>query len=124
MAMLERVCSGVNPVAFYGSVWKCVDENSLVRLAAINLVLSRYDRRLSMEDQLHLLGPDVDLVVRALSACFHDGTVPVQRSALDLLVVGFPLHEPPLGREDMMSVATAALSVVLKRDISLNRFVR
>ncbi|CAG0914057.1 unnamed protein product [Notodromas monacha] len=121
VTLLDNICGRVNPCSFYGSVWKCAFENNSVRLAAVNLILSRFNRKLSMEDQLHLLGPDLDLVVAALSTCFQEGGVLVQRAALDLLVAGFPLREPPLGRSDMITVATAAVSVVLRRDVSLNR---
>jgi hypothetical protein len=47
----------------------------------------------------------------------------VQRSALDLLMVCFPMHNNQLLYADMVRLVTAALSTILRRDMSLNRYV-
>lgn len=59
--------------------------------------------------------------VTALSAGVQDSSVLVQRSALDLLLVGFPVHNSQLTYEHMVSLVTAALITILRRDMSLNR---
>ncbi len=53
----------------------------------------------------------------------QDASVLVQRSALDLLILAFPLHEtaPLLSEEDVVRVVAASCSVLLRRDMSLNR---
>ncbi|KAH7947870.1 hypothetical protein HPB52_016426 [Rhipicephalus sanguineus] len=48
---------------FYGSLWKCVLCNPGIRQAAINFIVSHYNRRLSMEDQLYVIGTDIDCMV-------------------------------------------------------------
>ena len=53
----------------------------------------------------------------------QDSSVLVQRSALDLLLVGFPMHNSQLTRPDMAKLATAAIKAVLRRDMSLNRYI-
>lgn len=63
-SLLEKVCTGVGPRQFYGKLWECISTNSGVRLAAITYVLSHFDKRLSMEDQLHIMGTNVDIMVR------------------------------------------------------------
>jgi hypothetical protein len=61
------------------------------------------------------------LQVNALCAAVQDSSVLVQRSALDLLLVGFPMHNSQLVRTDMARLVTAALVTILRRDMSLNR---
>jgi hypothetical protein len=61
------------------------------------------------------------LQVNALCAGVQDSSVLVQRSALDLLLVGFPMHNSQLVRMDMVRLVTAALVTILRRDMSLNR---
>lgn len=59
--------------------------------------------------------------VNALCAGVQDSSVLVQRSALDLLLVGFPMHNSHLVRSDMVRLVTSALATILRRDMSLNR---
>lgn len=61
--------------------------------------------------------------VNGLCACVHDSSVLVQRSALDLLQVGFPMHNSQLLKSDMTRLVTASLATILRRDMSLNRSV-
>ena len=56
-------------------------------------------------------------------ACVQDSSVLVQRSALDLLMLGFPMHNSHLTTDDMTRLVTAALTTILRRDMSLNRLV-
>ncbi|KAJ8938330.1 hypothetical protein NQ318_007043 [Aromia moschata] len=99
----------------------CVANNSPVRLAAISYVLTHYSRKLPMEDQLYLMGHDIGLMVSGLCAAVQDASVLVQRSALDLLMVCFPMQNKQLLYADMVRLVTAALSTILRRDMSLNR---
>ncbi|CAH1968105.1 unnamed protein product [Acanthoscelides obtectus] len=119
--LLENVCEGVEPPYFYTCIWQCVANNSPVRLPAISYVLAHYSRKLSMEDQLYLMGNDIGLMVSGLCAAVQDSSVLVQRSALDLLMVCFPMQNKQLLYADMVRLVTAALSTILRRDMSLNR---
>lgn len=58
-----------------------------------------------------------------LCAAVQDSSVLVQRSALDLLMVCFPMQNKQLLYADMVRLVTAALSTILRRDMSLNRSV-
>ncbi|XP_060520914.1 protein dopey-1 homolog [Cylas formicarius] len=119
--LLENVCEGVDPPYFYTCMWQCVTNNSPVRLPAITYVLAHYSRKLPMEEQLHLLGHDIGLMISGLCAAVQDSSVLVQRSALDLLMVCFPMQNKQLLYADMVRLVTAALSTILRRDMSLNR---
>ncbi len=59
--------------------------------------------------------------IQALCSSMQDSSVLVQRSALDFLLVAFPMHNSQLVRPDMIKVITATIKVVLRRDMSLNR---
>ncbi|XP_046668094.1 protein dopey-1 homolog isoform X3 [Homalodisca vitripennis] len=120
-SLLEKVCEGVGAAHFYGCLWDCLASNAAVRLPAISFALAHYDRRLSTEDQLHIMGTNIDVMVAGLCACVHDSSVLVQRSALDLLLIGFPMHNSQLLKSDMVRLVTASLATILRRDMSLNR---
>ncbi|XP_067010621.2 protein dopey-1 homolog [Anabrus simplex] len=120
-SLLEKVCDGVGASHFYGCLWDCLASNSGIRLPAISYVLSHFNKKLCMEDQLYIMGTNIDVMVTALCTAVQDNSVLVQRSALDLLLVGFPMHNSQLVRSDMVRLVTAALVTILRRDMSLNR---
>ena len=59
--------------------------------------------------------------VQALCSALQDSSVLVQRITLDFLLLAFPMHNGQLTRKDLAKVVEAALNVVLRRDMSLNR---
>ncbi|XP_023718221.1 protein dopey-1 homolog isoform X2 [Cryptotermes secundus] len=120
-SLLEKVCDEVGRNHFYGCLWECLASNSGIRLPAISFVLSHFNKKQAMEDQLYVIGTNIDVMVNALCAAVQDSNVLVQRNALDLLLVGFPMHNSQLVRADMVRLVTAALVAVLRRDMSLNR---
>lgn len=120
-SLLEKVCDGVGAEHFYACLWDCLASNSGIRLPAILFVLSHFNKKLPMEEQLYIMGTKVDIMITAICAGVQDSSVLVQRSALDLLLVGFPVHNSQLCRDDMVSLLTSALVTILRRDMSLNR---
>ncbi|KAK9507537.1 hypothetical protein O3M35_007370 [Rhynocoris fuscipes] len=120
-SLLEKVCEGVGPVHFYGCLWDCLASNSCVRLPAISFLLAHFNKKLPTEDQPHIMGSNIETMVCGLMACVQDSSVLVQRCALDLLLLGFPMHNSHLTTEDMIRLVTASLSTILRRDMSLNR---
>ena len=69
--------------------------------------------------------PEPGLLIRCFATGLQDEQPLVQRGFLDLLVSHLPLHAPTLqahvAPKDLDILVTAALSVVLRRDMSLNR---
>lgn len=120
-ALLENVCEGVGPSHFYGCIWDCLASNSCVRLPAIAYILAHFDKKLPTEDQAHIMGNNIDVMVCGLIACIEDSSILVQRCALDLLIIGFPMHSCHMTNDDMIRLVTAALVTILRRDMSLNR---
>lgn len=120
-ALLEKVASAVEQSVFYSALWGSILTSGSVRLPAISFVLLHLNRKLSMEDQLYIIGSDIELMVEAVSTSVQDSSVLVQRSTLDLILFCFPFHMSQATRPDMIRILSAALHVVLRRDMSLNR---
>ncbi|XP_067845265.1 protein dopey-1 isoform X2 [Heptranchias perlo] len=119
--LLEKVAAAVEQSAFYSALWGSILTSPAVRLPGITFVLSHLNRKLSMEDQLYIIGSDIELMVEAVSVSVQDSSVLVQRSTLDLILFCFPFHLFQATRPDMIQILSAALHVVLRRDMSLNR---
>ncbi|XP_066558430.1 protein dopey-1 isoform X2 [Amia ocellicauda] len=119
--LLEKVASAVEQSAFYSALWGSILTSPAVRLPGITYVLLHLNRKLSMEDQLYIIGSDIELMVEAVSTSVQDSSVLVQRSTLDLILFCFPFHMSQATRPDMIRILSAALHVVLRRDMSLNR---
>ncbi|KAM8952672.1 protein DOP1A isoform 2-T2 [Pelodytes ibericus] len=119
--LLEKVASAVEQSAFYSALWGSLLTSPSVRLPGITYVLAHLNRKLSMEDQLYVIGSDIELMVEAVSTSVQDSSVLVQRSTLDLILFCFPFHMSQATRPDMIRILSAALRVVLRRDMSLNR---
>ncbi|XP_036270723.1 protein dopey-1 isoform X14 [Pipistrellus kuhlii] len=86
--LLEKVAAAVDQSAFYSALWGSLLTSPAVRLPGITYVLAHLNRKLSMEDQLYIIGSDIELMAT---------------------------------RPDMIRILSAALHVVLRRDMSLNR---
>ncbi|MEJ1285615.1 hypothetical protein NN561_016611 [Cricetulus griseus] len=119
--LLEKVAAAVEQSAFYSALWGSLLTSPAVRLPGITYVLAHLNRKLSMEDQLYIIGSDIELMVEAVSTSVQDSSVLVQRSTLDLILFCFPFHMSQATRPDMVRILSAALHVVLRRDMSLNR---
>ena len=119
--LLKKVCDGVTKEFFYGSIWRCVFNNPSVRLPAVSFVTSQFNKKKSLEDQLYFMGTSLETLVNGVCTALLDPNVLVQRAILDLLLCCFPMHNSQMVREDMISITTAAVTVLLRRDISLNR---
>ncbi|XP_045609730.2 protein DOP1A isoform X1 [Procambarus clarkii] len=119
--LLSRVAEGVGQAEFFGCLWDCVWGNSGVRLPAISHIMACYNKKLSTEDQLYILGTNIDITVSALCQAMEDSSVMVQRAALDLTLAALPMHNTQLLQPDLVRIVTSAILVLLRRDMSLNR---
>uniref|UniRef100_A0A3Q3EAX4 DOP1 leucine zipper like protein A n=1 Tax=Labrus bergylta TaxID=56723 RepID=A0A3Q3EAX4_9LABR len=96
--LLEKVAAAVEQSAFYSALWGSILTSPAVRLPGVSFVLLHLNRKLSMEDQLYVIGSDIELMNQSLLFCCVQAT-----------------------RPDMIRILSAALHVVLRRDMSLNR---
>lgn len=63
--LLEKVAAAVEQSAFYSALWGSILNSPAVRLPGVSFVLLHLNRKLSMEDQLYVMGSDIELMVRA-----------------------------------------------------------
>lgn len=61
--LLEKVAAAVDQSAFYSALWGSLLTSPAIRLPGITYVLSHLNRKLSMEDQLYIIGSDIELMV-------------------------------------------------------------
>lgn len=73
------------------------------------------------DDQLYLIGLDVDVMIYAMCENLQDENVLTQRATLDILIFCFPLSSLPVSRSDAQQVMSSAVNILLRRDMSLNR---
>ncbi|CAH1711783.1 unnamed protein product [Chironomus riparius] len=121
--LLNRVCSAVNPMHFYTCLWESVATNSSIRLPAITYVIDNFNKRLGINEQIFLIGKNIDLMISGLCSCLNDSVILVQRNTLEFLLLGFPLHTTILSQIDLIKLVTIGLNTILRRDMSLNRRV-
>ncbi|KAF6775906.1 hypothetical protein AHF37_04954, partial [Paragonimus kellicotti] len=101
--MMEMFCAAVGPKFFYTCLWKLLIDVPSVR---------------------HIL-------LESLCCLFGDSILLVQRDALDFLQIALPIHlhaspnvtiaNGPLSTAELSALCSCALSVLLRRDASLNR---
>nr|CAB3239497.1 protein dopey-1 [Phallusia mammillata] len=119
--ILKKLCGNVGHLEFYSAIWRSILCSSSARLPAIQLVLRRFDKRRTTDDQLYIIGSDINVMVRALCESFQDASVLVQRASFDVLISICPLSSIPVSKEDCCSLLIAAVQCILRRDMSLNR---
>lgn len=120
-SLLNQVCAAVDPAYFYTCLWECVSTNASIRLPAISYLLDHFNRKLSMQEQLSLMGKSHDVLMAGLCACLNDPVILVQRNTLEFLLIGFPMHTTLLSGADFTRLVTNGLNTILRRDMSLNR---
>lgn len=75
-------------------------------------------------DISEIVGKDIGLMIRAFAAALEDDNLLVRRGTLDLLLQAMRLDSLAIRKaqaEDRAIIMRAAIGVVLRRDISLNR---
>lgn len=125
LMLLERLSQTVDKAYFFQCIWLVLITQSSLRAPAINFISKRMPQAESKIELEAAVGEDSGLMVRGFSATFEDGQILVLRSLLDILIARFPLHQPiakeAIRREDLVLLVRATLTVVLRRDMSLNR---
>jgi hypothetical protein len=137
--ILDRFKSLFGGAGSEGIFWQCLFLASITspsrRLGALAYLTRRLPKlgpnmsRLaddgSPEGVMALTNPEPGLLIRCFSTGLSDEQTLVQRMFLDLLVTHLPLnasfYKERVTTEDMKVLVTAAVSVVLRRDMSLNR---
>ena len=68
--LLEKFADAFGLDHFYSNFWASLHSSPNIRLAGTSFLLNHIDKSRSMEDQLHLLGNDLGLLVRDIAPIF------------------------------------------------------
>lgn len=122
MLIIDKFAKCIGHADFYHSLWLCLICSPSLRRAGIHYLLRRTPNLAARpEDVAQFLGNDSALLVRALSAALDDKDLLVQRGVLEFLVTQFSLKQKLFSEDDKLFLVRAALGVVLRKDMSLNR---
>ncbi|XP_014887595.1 protein dopey-2 isoform X1 [Poecilia latipinna] len=128
-ALLVKLSLLVGQQVFFGALWGSMLVTPMVRLPASVFVVTHFDRMAPLSQQTYMLGYGHHAVIKSVCLSLQDSNVLVQRNMLEVLLYFFPFAtcldpaEPSvaLSADDMITVASAALLTLLRRDMSLNR---
>ncbi|KAF8313993.1 hypothetical protein DL93DRAFT_1101270 [Clavulina sp. PMI_390] len=126
LSILDKLSRSVSPEFFFQNMWLVLMTTPAARSPAINYLSRRMPQPKSGEDLLARLGGDVGLVVRAFAMALEDEHLLVKRGILDLMNQSVRMDGPVMSHansEDKAYIMNAAIGVVLRRDVSLNRRV-
>ncbi|KAI9570154.1 Dopey, N-terminal-domain-containing protein [Boletus coccyginus] len=122
--LLDRLSGTVSPVFFIQNVWLVMITMSSARGTAPNFLSRRLPRLHADEGITLIVERDIGLMIRAFAAALEDDNFLVRRSALGILLQTMRIDSAAIKRakpEDAAILTKAAISVVLRRDLSLNR---
>ncbi|KAF8665364.1 hypothetical protein AX16_000383 [Volvariella volvacea WC 439] len=124
LSLLDRLSGTVSPSFFFQNIWLVMLATPSARGTSLNLLSRRLPRLNPNEDIAAVVGDDIGLMIRAFAAALEDENLLVRRGALDLLLQSIRVDSVAIQRaqaEDRAIIMRAATSVVLRRDLSLNR---
>ncbi|KIK71711.1 hypothetical protein GYMLUDRAFT_33858 [Collybiopsis luxurians FD-317 M1] len=124
LSLLDRLSGTVSPSFFFQNIWLIMLTTPSARGTALNFLSRRLPPLHGLEDITSIVGSDIGLMIRAFAAALEDENLLVRRSALDLLLQSMRVDSTAVKRasaDDRTILMRAAVSVVLRRDLSLNR---
>ncbi|KAJ7665387.1 Dopey, N-terminal-domain-containing protein [Mycena polygramma] len=124
LSLLDRLSGTVSPAFFFQNIWLVMLTTPSARGTALNLLARRLPRLNAGEDITVIIGRDIGLMIRAFAAALEDDNLLVRRGALDLLLQSLRVDSAAIHKaqsDDRTILMRAATSVVLRRDLSLNR---
>ncbi|KAI1316511.1 hypothetical protein EDD11_009924 [Mortierella claussenii] len=119
--IIDSLRKAVDETFFFQCMWLILITSSPHRGPALHYLGRRMPLLTNTEDVAFVLGDDAGLMVRAFSATVGDSQLLVQRAMLDLMVVHFPVSNGLIEHNDLIILVKAAVGVVLRKDMSLNR---
>ncbi|KAI8640170.1 Dopey, N-terminal-domain-containing protein [Parasitella parasitica] len=121
--LIESVSETVELPFFYSCMWLVMIGSPSLRPPALNYLLRKLPKIIDREAVALVLGgkENVSLMVRAFASTLNDQQLLVQRGMLELLVQNFMLRSRMIPHDDLVILMRAALSIVLRKDMSLNR---
>ncbi|KAK3825766.1 MAG: Dopey, N-terminal-domain-containing protein [Benniella sp.] len=121
LEIIDNLRKAVDESFFFQCMWLVLINSSPHRGPALQYLARKMPLLTNTEDVAFVLGDDAGLMVRAFSATVVDSQLLVQRAMLDLMVVHFPISNGLIENNDLVVLVKAAVGVVLRKDMSLNR---
>ncbi|KAJ3234216.1 hypothetical protein HDU78_005944 [Chytriomyces hyalinus] len=121
MKMFDTLMVNLGTPYFLHCMGLAVISGNRVRGAAMNYLLRRLPKFTAKKELHGILGDESIVMSRALGCALEDKQILVQRGALELLVVHFPLEADLFPTSEIEILMRSAVGVVLRKDISLNR---
>ncbi|KZT08595.1 uncharacterized protein LAESUDRAFT_757319 [Laetiporus sulphureus 93-53] len=124
LSLLDRISGTVSQSYFFQNIWLIMLTMPSARGTSLNFLSRRLPTLKADEDISFIVGRDIGLMIRAFSTALEDDDLLVRRGALDLLLQSLRIDGVAFRRaqhEDRTILMHAASSVVLRRDLSLNR---
>ncbi|KAI8088322.1 Dopey, N-terminal-domain-containing protein [Thamnidium elegans] len=121
--LLENLSETIELPFFYSCMWLVMISNPSLRSPALNYLLRKLPKISDREAVAVVIGgkENLSLMIRAFASTLSDQQVLVQRSILELLVQNFMLKSRMIPNDDLVILMRAALGIVLRKDMSLNR---
>ncbi|KAH6916730.1 Dopey, N-terminal-domain-containing protein [Coprinopsis sp. MPI-PUGE-AT-0042] len=124
VGLLDNLATSVAMSFFFQNIWLVMLTTPAARGTAVNYLSRRLPRVNADEDITEIVGKDIGLMIRAFAAALEDDNLLVRRGTLDLLLQVMKIDSLAIKKaqaEDRAIIMRAAIGVVLRRDISLNR---
>ncbi|ORX53715.1 hypothetical protein BCR36DRAFT_348582 [Piromyces finnis] len=119
--LMNKLCDIVGKEYFYHCLFLGIISSSSQRLYAFSYILKIFKKPNSAEEMKSIFAGNIVICSRCIAASLVDDDLLVQRSALELLVSYLPVCYEPFSDEDLDIVVASAITVVLRKDMSLNR---
>lgn len=120
ISLLGSFSENMDKKIFYTTLWGCVCTSPSIRLPAVTFIMTRLSKK-GVGNKEYLLGNDIPLMVQAVGVSLGDSSVLAQRSTLDFILAFLPMDTLYLTPKEKVALVAAALEVLLRRDMSLNR---
>ncbi|KAI0756510.1 Dopey, N-terminal-domain-containing protein [Daedaleopsis nitida] len=124
LALLDRLAGTISQSFFFQNIWLVMLTTPRARGTALSYLSRRLPPFKSDEDITPIVGSDLGLMIRAFSAALEDDDLLVRRGALDILLQSLHIDGVAVKKaqdDDRAILMRAATSVVLRRDLALNR---
>ncbi|KAG2022683.1 hypothetical protein CC2G_000411 [Coprinopsis cinerea AmutBmut pab1-1] len=124
IGLLDKLSGAVSISFFFQNVWLVMLTTPSARGTAVNYLSRRLPKLNADEDISEIVGKDIGLMIRAFAAALEDDNLLVRRGTLDLLLQAMKIDSLAIRKaqaDDRAIIMKAAIGVVLRRDISLNR---
>ncbi|KAI9057020.1 hypothetical protein FKP32DRAFT_1598504 [Trametes sanguinea] len=124
LALLDRLAGTISQSFFFQNIWLVILTTPPARGTALTYLSRRLPPFKAEEDITPIVGNDIGLMIRAFSAALEDDDLLVRRAALDILLQSLRIDGVAVKKaqaDDRAILMRAATSVVLRRDLALNR---